>query len=608
MPIPPLILKIVADSSGVKAGVAQTNAQVSGLKNSVTQNAALIKTALVGGVVVGLAAAAKAASDLGESQNKANVIFGDSVGVVNAFASSAAEGFGLAKSSALEGAASFGAMFDSAGLASDAAADMSVKMSGLAGDMASFNNQDPSEMLDRLRSGLSGEAEPLRRFGVFISEAAVQAEAYKSGIAAVGAELTDAQKIQARYNIILQDTKKQQGDFARTLGESLPNQLRVAKAELTNLAASIGKVLLPAMTGALKTFNDLPDSVKLASAALLGLVGALTAVSVAAKALEGTIVAKLAAALSGPYAAAVGTAIAVGVQFNNTMKSASEDIAAADHAINTGRGGLVLWRDAASEATDATNAARIGFGDLGVQMMETQKDVNNFSRVFHDFAKMSTREQKDWASETIDGFDAFQEAFKSLTDAVENDLALTSRRIIQHFNEQARNVSDYRENLLEVASRNIPDELLQQLVELGLGGAGIMDELADASDRRFRQMVASMQGARNQTKGLEQDLKDLRAEAAAPIKVTVGVSVVGGGGINAGFRQHGGPVSAMRPYIVGEAGPELFVPRTAGSIVPNGGGGGGDLVLQVDGREIGRVAHEQLLKIKRSGGDLGLAS
>lgn len=55
---------------------------------------------------------------------------------------------------------------------------------------------------------------------------------------------------------------------------------------------------------------------------------------------------------------------------------------------------------------------------------------------------------------------------------------------------------------------------------------------------------------------------------------------MGGGGGNllsnifGGFRANGGPVMPSRAYVVGERGPELFVPSSAGNIVPNGGGGG----------------------------------
>lgn len=46
------------------------------------------------------------------------------------------------------------------------------------------------------------------------------------------------------------------------------------------------------------------------------------------------------------------------------------------------------------------------------------------------------------------------------------------------------------------------------------------------------------------------------------------------GGIFGGFRADGGPVSAGTAYVVGERGPEMFVPSASGQIIPNGGGGG----------------------------------
>jgi phage-related minor tail protein len=45
----------------------------------------------------------------------------------------------------------------------------------------------------------------------------------------------------------------------------------------------------------------------------------------------------------------------------------------------------------------------------------------------------------------------------------------------------------------------------------------------------------------------------------------------------------GGPVSSGTAYVVGEKGPELFVPGRSGSIVPNGGRGGNTINLTVNG-------------------------
>lgn len=53
-----------------------------------------------------------------------------------------------------------------------------------------------------------------------------------------------------------------------------------------------------------------------------------------------------------------------------------------------------------------------------------------------------------------------------------------------------------------------------------------------------------------------------------------------------GARALGGPVSANTPYLVGERGPEIIVPRSAGQVIPNnriGGGGGTSMVIDLRG-------------------------
>ena len=96
------------------------------------------------------------------------------------------------------------------------------------------------------------------------------------------------------------------------------------------------------------------------------------------------------------------------------------------------------------------------------------------------------------------------------------------------------------------------------------------------------------------------------------------------GGILGGlFRANGGPVKAGKPYIVGERQPELFVPRTSGTILPSTDIGGGDnttnmVTVNVDasgssvagnstdaqalGAAIGAAVQAQLIKEKRPGG------
>lgn len=64
-------------------------------------------------------------------------------------------------------------------------------------------------------------------------------------------------------------------------------------------------------------------------------------------------------------------------------------------------------------------------------------------------------------------------------------------------------------------------------------------------------------------------------------------------------RQHGGPVSAYQSYLVGERGPELFLPATSGRIIPNGGFGfgGGDIHVYVEGNLFGAATADELVEI-----------
>jgi hypothetical protein len=121
--------------------------------------------------------------------------------------------------------------------------------------MASFNDQSPEDMLIGLRAALAGEAEPLRKFGVNISAARVEAKALEMGLAAVKSELTDADKTMARYQIILADTARQQGDFART-SDGMANASRTLLANLEDLRAKIGVALLPVFEELIGKTND----------------------------------------------------------------------------------------------------------------------------------------------------------------------------------------------------------------------------------------------------------------------------------------------------------------------------------------------------------------
>lgn len=189
-----------------------------------------------------------AARDLHETLSKSTVVFGDYAGQIETWGETAAEAMGLSKQEAIEAAATFGGLFQEVGQSRADAVEMSQTLVQLAGDLASFNNIDPSEALQKLRSGLAGEAEPLRSMNVFLNEAAVKAKAMEMGLGDAHGELTDGEKILARYKLIMEQTTVAQGDYART-ADGLANSQRTANKKLIDAQAQLGESFEPIALG-----------------------------------------------------------------------------------------------------------------------------------------------------------------------------------------------------------------------------------------------------------------------------------------------------------------------------------------------------------------------
>lgn len=252
-------VSITADTKGLEQGLRRADRGLHKF-SSVTKQAFLGTSAALGAqfgvrALFDFAGASiKTASDVNESLSKNIRVFGRHAKALDRWSKTTATAIGVSRAEALAASGTFGGMFKTIGLGQKPAADMSKRLVELAADMASFNNTSPEEALEALRSGLSGEAEPLRRFQVLLSETRVKQEAWKSGIAETGAELTEQQKVQARYNLILKDSRQAQGDFARTSGGAA-NQTRILKGQFSDLTGELGQKLLPVVNDGLKGLN-----------------------------------------------------------------------------------------------------------------------------------------------------------------------------------------------------------------------------------------------------------------------------------------------------------------------------------------------------------------
>ena len=219
-------------------------------------------------------AAIGVASDLNEVQNVVDTTFGtDGAIKVNEWARNAAEAFGESELQAKQFTSTLGAMFKSMGVGQADMEEMSMSLAGLAGDMASFYNLDPTEAFEKLRSGISGETEPLKQLGINMSVANLEAFALSEGITTAYNSMTQAEQATLRYQYIMSATADAQGDFANT-SDSLANQQRILQLEIQTLAAEIGQDLMPIAQEILTIARDGIQWISENKDALEGLVAA----------------------------------------------------------------------------------------------------------------------------------------------------------------------------------------------------------------------------------------------------------------------------------------------------------------------------------------------
>jgi len=210
--------------------------------------------------IVGLGlAAVKLASDYEESLNKVRVSFGDSSKSVEDFAKTTLRSFGIAEGSALEMASLFGDMGTSIGLTDKEAANMSTTLVGLVGDLASFKNISQDVAKTALASVFTGETESLKKLGVIMTQANLQQFALEQGISKTIKQMTEAEKVQLRYNFVLARTVNAQGDYIDT-ADGVANSTRTLQESIKELGEKFGKLLIPEALKVISTIQKIIDN------------------------------------------------------------------------------------------------------------------------------------------------------------------------------------------------------------------------------------------------------------------------------------------------------------------------------------------------------------
>ena len=248
-------IKANLDHSGFDRGLSSMTGSLKRFTSTLSKLAGMVGLAFGVGALINFGKESiRLASDIQEVQNVIDVTFGKGAAQIEAFAQSAAEAFGLSELSAKQYTGTMGAMLKSSGLATRQAQEMSITLAGLTGDLASFYNLKTDEAFEKIRSGISGETEPLRQLGINMSVANLEAYALTKGITKSYNAMSQAEQVLLRYNYLLSVTTDAQGDFARTSG-SLANQVRILQLNFDQLRIAVGNALIPIAQAVLPGIN-----------------------------------------------------------------------------------------------------------------------------------------------------------------------------------------------------------------------------------------------------------------------------------------------------------------------------------------------------------------
>jgi hypothetical protein len=218
-----------------------------------------LDVAVIGGIAAattGLVSAIKSASNFAAEYEGVSQVFGKAAESVQNFAKEASKSAGLSQTEALQASKVFGLFATKAGLSAESAADFSTTLVQLAGDLGSFNDVPTEEALAAIQSGLQGQSEPLRKFGVFLDDATLRAEALAMKIYDGEGALSAQQKMLASYSSILKQTNVQQGDYLK-YADTFGNATKTITKDLANLQVELGQAVLPALEALLPAVRDL---------------------------------------------------------------------------------------------------------------------------------------------------------------------------------------------------------------------------------------------------------------------------------------------------------------------------------------------------------------
>lgn len=361
------------DNSGFQKGVTNLKKQTGGLKSALSGIGKAVAGAFAVKTIVNFGRqAVELGSSVAEVQNVVDTAFGEMAYRIEDFAASSIQNFGMSGLAAKRTASTYMSMARGMGLAMDEAADMSLSLTALTADVASFYNIS-QELADvKLRSVFTGETETLKDLGVVMTQANLEAFALEQGITKSVQAMSQAEQVSLRYAFVMDKLSLAQGDFART-SDSWANQTRILSMQWQEFMSVIGQALITVFTPLVRVLNQIVAYLIQAANAFNLFISSIFGGT--AQQIQGTQ-----AAASG-----VGEAIAGSVDSENELADATKKTGkAAKGALASFDKLNVLAQESASGTSGAGGAA----GSVTVPPLETAETETQAGKLADAFQKV----------------------------------------------------------------------------------------------------------------------------------------------------------------------------------------------------------------------------
>ena len=256
-----LALRISADIKQAESGLKNLQGKLNGISKDLTNMGKSMTMKVTAPIVAGFGLAVKGAADLEGAIAKFDVVFGEFAEEMHTWVGAYRKEFPLAEREIIKHAASLQDLLVPMGVARGEAKDMTQEWLHLAGALAAFNDVPIGQALEAIRSGIAGQSEPLRQFGINANVTAIQETALAHGLIKTGEAMSD----QVRQQALLIQAYEQSADAVGGLEEQKGSLLWImeeVKAITKDVGDVLGNVLLPHVKQGAEFVRDLLNRVK----------------------------------------------------------------------------------------------------------------------------------------------------------------------------------------------------------------------------------------------------------------------------------------------------------------------------------------------------------